>query len=134
MYVGDYCEIQNPLVLIDRKQDIQEIAANAIGGHKRFKEELDRLKQIGGKMYILIEQDKIDGKPIVGLEDVILWVPPYGETMGERVYRILRHWSAQYNIEFVFCSKRQTGRKIIELLGGERHGEASNGRSEYMVK
>ncbi len=116
MYVGDYCNIYNPLVLIDRKQDIQEIAQNACKGHARFKAELCRLDDIGGKMYILIEQDKIDGKPITCLEDIILWAPKYGEIMGDRIYRVLKSWRNKHNIEYVFCNKRNTGKKIIELL------------------
>lgn len=116
LYVGDYCNIHNPLVIVERKQDIAEIAQNATSGHKRFKAELCRLDDIGGKMYILIEQSKIDGKPIRCLEDIILWAPKYGEIMGDRVYRILKSWENKHNIEYVFCSKRQTGKKIIELL------------------
>lgn len=71
-------------------------------------------------MYILIEQDKIDGKPITCLEDLILWAPKYGEIMGDRIYRILKSWQSKHNIEYVFCSKRQTGAKIIELLQGPK--------------
>lgn len=119
MYIGDYCNLENPLVLIDRKQNIAEIAQNAISGHKRFKAELERLDSINGKMYILIEQDKIDGKPITCLEDLILWAPKYGEIMGDRIYRILKAWKNKHNIEYVFCAKRNTGKEIIRLLGGD---------------
>lgn len=118
MYVGDYCSLTNPLVLIDRKQNIAEIAQNATSGHDRFKRELVRLDEIGAKMYVLIEQDKIDGKKIAGLEDIILWQPKFGVIIGERVYRVLKSWSNKHNIEYVFCSKAKTGAKIIELLGG----------------
>ena len=64
LYIGDYCNPENPFLLIDRKQNIAEIAQNAISGHARFKRELQRLDEVDGKMYILIEQDKIDGRPI----------------------------------------------------------------------
>jgi hypothetical protein len=118
LYIGDYCNPANPFLLIDRKQNIAEMAQNAISGHARFKRELKRLDEVDGKMYILIEQDKIDGKPITCLEDIILWEPKFGEIMGTRIYRILKAWQNKHNIEYVFCSKRDTGRKIIELLGG----------------
>lgn len=119
LYVGDYISMENPLVFIDRKQNITEIAANATSGHKRVKRELERLKEIGGKMYFLIEQETIDGNKIKALEDIMLWEPKYGEIIGERVYRILKTWEAKYDIEFVFCSKRNTGKEIIRLLGGK---------------
>lgn len=119
LYVGDYINIERPLVFIDRKQNIKEIANNATREHKRVKRELERLKDIGGKMYFLIEQETIDGKKIEALEDIMLWEPEYGEIIGERVYRILKTWEAKYNIEFVFCSKRNTGKEIMRLLGGK---------------
>lgn len=124
LYIGDYQNPANPFLVIDRKQNIQELAQNCISGHDRFKRELCRLDDVDGKMYILIEQDKIDGKPITCLEDLILWAPKHGTIMGDRIYRILRSWENKHNIEYVFCSKRQTGAKIIELLkGGADHGD-----------
>ena len=85
MYVGDYCDLMNPLVIIDRKQNIAEIAQNATSGHDRFKRELIRLDEMGAKMYILIEQDKIDGKKIEPIEDIMMWSPKFGEVEGMRI-------------------------------------------------
>lgn len=116
LYVGDYINMERPLVIIDRKQNIAEIAQNATSGHKRVKKELERLDEMGARMYFLIEQDRIDGKPIKGLEDIILWQPKFGEIVGERVYRILKAWEYKHNIEYVFCNKRDTGKEIIRLL------------------
>lgn len=123
LYVGDYVNLENPLVFIDRKQSIAEIAQNATSGHARVKRELERLKKIGGKMYFLIEQDRIGSKQIESLEDIILWTPKYGTINGVQVYRILRAWLAKYDIEYVFCSKRDTGKEILKLLSGERSKE-----------
>ena len=108
--------LDNPLVFIDRKQNIAEIAQNATAGHKRFKTELERLKQLNAKMYILIEQDTVNRKKIKNLEDIILWKPKFGKIVGEQIYRILASWQYKYNIEFVFCNKRDTGKEIIRLL------------------
>ena len=116
MYVGDYCDLERPLVIIDRKQNIAEIAQNATGGHDRFKRELMRLDEMGAKMYILIEQERIDGKPIESIEDIMFWEPKYGQVMGMRIYRILDAWQHKHNIEYVFCNKRNTGKEIIRLL------------------
>jgi len=118
LYVGDYVDLENPLVFIDRKQNVAEIAQNATSGHARVKRELERLKDIGGKMYFLIEQDRIGNKKIESLEDIMLWKPKYGTINGMQIYRILKAWLAKYDIEYVFCSKRNTGKEIIRLLGG----------------
>ena len=120
MYIGDYQSIDDCRLLIDRKQNIAEVAQNATVEHARFKNELLRLDSICGKMYILIEQDKIDRVPITKLEDVIKWVPKYGKIKGDRVYRIMKAWSNCHNIEYVFCAKKDTGKKIIELLKTKR--------------
>lgn len=116
MFVGDYCDLSNPLVIIDRKQNIAELAQNATSQHDRFKRELLRLDEIGGKMYILVEQEKIDGKKIQSLEDVMMWKPRFGKIIGLQIYRILSAWQHKHNIEYVFCSKANTGKEIIRLL------------------
>lgn len=116
LYVGDYVDINNPTLIIDRKQNIAEIAKNATSDHDRVKRELKRLDDIGGKMIFLIEQNKIDGEPIKSLEDLILWEPKYGVISGQKVYRVLSAWKYKHNVDFVFCHKRSTGKKIIEIL------------------
>lgn len=117
LYCGDYCDMDNPKIIVDRKQNIGEIAQNATSGHDRFKRELQRVDDIGAFMYVLIEQNKIDGKPIESIEDVMLWRNKYGQVDGMRIYRILHAWEHKHNVKFVFCDKRSTGRRIIELLG-----------------
>ena len=124
LYVGDYINMERPLVFIDRKQNIAEIAQNATSGHARVKRELERLKEIGGKMYFLIEQDRIDGKKIESLEDVMLWGSTFGTINGAQIYKVLRAWLAKYDIDYVFCSKQNTGKEIIRLLGGEGTDES----------
>ena len=56
MYVGDYTLLENPLLIIDRKQGLGEIAQNATREHGRLNRELKRLDEMGGKMVFLIEQ------------------------------------------------------------------------------
>ena len=38
---------------------------------------------------------------------------------GERLFKIMKQMELTYGIEWQFCSKAQTGKKIIELLRGE---------------
>lgn len=120
LYAGDYIDMEHPLLIIDRKQNIREIASNVTSDQTRFKAELERLNEIGAHMIILIEEDKIDGKPIESLEDLMLWEPKKGQgtVSGMRVYKILANWVRKYPLEVQFCSKRQTGKRIIEILGG----------------
>ena len=119
MYIGDYGNPAKPLIYVERKKSLDELAGNACKGYDRFKRELMRLDDVGGKMYIVVEQDKIDDKLITSLEDIILWKPRYGEILGDRIYRILCAWKNKHNIEYVFCNRRNTGKIIIRLLGGD---------------
>ena len=120
LYAGDYIDMEHPLLIIDRKQNIREIASNVTSEHKRFKAELEKVKEIGAKMIILIEEDTIDGKPIESLEDIMLWEPKPGQgtVSGMRVYKILANWVRVYPLEVQFCNRRHTGKRIIEILGG----------------
>lgn len=121
MYVGDYCVLENPLVIIDRKQNIAEIAANATSGHGRVKRELQRLDKMGGYMIFLIEQKTYTDPNGVkrecnSLEDIMFWENKYGSVNGLQVYKILDAWQHKHNIAFRFCDKRSTGRVILEIL------------------
>lgn len=117
LYIGDYQRADNPLLLIDRKQNLLEIATNITQDHTRFKKELERLSCIDGKMYILVEE-KLDC-----LEEVGLWKSPlkrdgtpFTKMSGPVLYKYMMSWKYKHNIEYVFCDKRETGKKILELL------------------
>ena len=120
-YVGDYTLLENPLLIIDRKQNIAEIAQNATSGHGRLKRELKRLDDMGGQMVFLIEQKHyVDPngthRTVNSLEDIMFWENPHGAVDGIQVYKILDCWQHKHNISFRFCDKRVTGRVIAEIL------------------
>ena len=37
---------------------------------------------------------------------------------GERLYKVLSAMGEKYGVRFEFCKKADTGRRILELLGG----------------
>ena len=127
LYIGDYQRADNPLLLVDRKQNLLEAANNAVEQGGRFKRELERLEAIGGKMYILIEE-KLDC-----LEDVVNWNPPckkngapYIKMSGATLYKYMMSWQYKHNIEFIFCHKNGTAKRILELLEVTGHGANRN--------
>lgn len=129
MYVGDYMALENPFLVIDRKQTIQELAENATTSHDRFKRELHRMDEIGAEMVVLIEQKRytdIQGElmTVNDISDLMFWRNPYGEVDGIRVYKILATWQARHRVRFEFCRRDQTGRRIVEILeeGIEQRG------------
>ena len=58
LYFGDYMEYTNPQLVIDRKQNVAELAKNCTSDHERFKRELERVKNAGAHLVILVEQDR----------------------------------------------------------------------------
>lgn len=120
--IGDYMDFQRPELIIDRKQNIAEIAKNCTTDHRRFKAELERAKMVGSKLVILVEQNRYKDRDkwirVDSIEDLMLWSSPHTTVRGEKVFRVLSAWCNKYDIEVMFCDKRQTGKKILEILYG----------------
>lgn len=119
LFVGDYMSLDHPRVIIDRKQNLQEICSNVCQQHERFINELKRAGENGIKIIILCEH----GGNIHSLEDVRRWINPRLKNSpkavsGEQLFKILFTIHRKYDVDFVFCDKKMTGYKIAELLGG----------------
>lgn len=120
--VGDYMLSDKGDVSVDRKKDLNELLTNLCSkDSSRFWREIRRAHERKIKLYILCEH----GGNIRCIEDVKHWQSKYsrvtGKTLCERMYRA--HIS--YGVEFLFCDKRSTGRRILEILNnyeGERNG------------
>ena len=135
MYVGDYQSMDNPRLVIDRKKNLQELCGNVCQQHERFKAELIRALQQNIKIVILVEH----GEDVKTLEDVWFWENPRKHEIrwrmvngkrvrtvqsekavdGSQLYRSLKTIKDRYNVDFVFCTKEQTGQKIVEILNND---------------
>lgn len=118
--VGDYINLDNPKIAIDRKQSLAEVAVNVGQDHARFKRELERAQEYGIHLIFLVEH----GGQIKTLEDVQSWNNPRLKEhplalTGLRLYKIMLTMQNKYGIEWLFCDKRVTGKRIIELLTNE---------------
>lgn len=118
LYVGDYMQYGHPEIVVDRKQNVGEICGNICGKqHKRFSEELKKAKAVGTHIVILIEDDRIND-----FEDVKKWSSPHTKIKGETLYKAMKTMESEtdkYDVEFQFCKKSETGKRILEILGGE---------------
>lgn len=118
--VGDYINLDNPKIAIDRKQSLAEVAVNVGQDHARFKRELERAQEYGIHLIFLVEH----GGTIKTLEDVQNWNNPRLKEhplalTGPRLYKIMLTMQNKYGIEWLFCDKRCTGKRIIGLLSAE---------------
>lgn len=122
---GDYQDYNRPGIVIDRKQSIQELAANCTRDHVRFKAELERAKKAGSHLVILVEQNRYKDRDewihVKDITDLMMWSSPHTTIRGEKVYRVLASWISHYDISVEFCDKRNTGRRILEIIYGERY-------------
>ena len=134
LWVGDYMNIDNPRVVIDRKKDLLELCSNVTQQHERFKAELVRAQEKDIKIIILCEH----GEGIESLSDVYFWHNPRLDmyewiiknghpvkeqlypkaTEGTALYQSLVTMRNKYGIAIEFCNKAETGCVITRLLGG----------------
>ena len=124
LYVGDYQEVGNGLLVVDRKQSLLELVSNVCQQHERFRNELLRAEEAGIQLVILCEH----GHGIRSLEDVASWQNPRRRSSpkamnGDRLAQILKTMTVRYGVEFRFCNKNETGQKIVEILSNERLGK-----------
>lgn len=121
LYVGDITLLNNQTVCIDLKRNLAEVCQNVCQDHARFKRELERAREYEIKLVFLIEH----GGSIKTLDDVKDWKNPRLKDhplamSGERLYKVLLTMQNKYGIEWQFCDKRCTGKRILEILGGEQ--------------
>ena len=134
LYVGDYMNLDNPRLIIDRKKDLQELCGNVTQQHERFRKELLRAEQANIRLIILCEH----GEGIESLEDVFfwenprrkeyvwrqvngrpkrVWIPPQKRApSGQQLYKAMNTIQERYGVKFTFCSKEETGARIVRLL------------------
>ena len=119
---GDYMTDEHGGISIDRKQNIDELAKNCTVEHERFRRELERARNAGAKLVILVTQNRYTFRteritvrePI----DLIRWQSRYSVVNGDRVYRILCKWMNEFDLDVVFCAKNSTGHIITKILFG----------------
>ena len=112
--VGDYM-VDGSNISVDRKQNLDELSSNLLNrtDRSRFWREVRRAREDKTKLIVLCEH----GGKIRSIEDVRKWRSEYSNVSGRRLAEEIYRVHISYGVEFLFCSKRSTAKKIIELLG-----------------
>jgi hypothetical protein len=136
--VGDYANMKDLSRVIDSKKDLQECVGNICGKeHKRFRKECQLAQEHGITLIILVEH----GWGVKSIDDVALWrnpridvwekkiksmqrkgLPTAGmrpPTSGETLSKAMKTMQDKYGVIFMFCSRGDAGKKIVEILGGD---------------
>lgn len=115
--VGDYMLTPDGNLSVDRKQNLAELAVNFGKDRPRFVAECKRAMSRDVKLVILVEH----GGAIKDIESVREWknprlaVSPYALS-GPRIYQLMKTFEKRYNVQWEFCCKQTTGKKILEIL------------------
>lgn len=136
LFVGDISLLDNQSVCIDLKQGLNEVESNLTHQHERFRAECIRAQENGIRLIVLVQE-----KGIQALDDVATWRNPrrtrwdkisqehaFGRKLhieiskkpplsGETMAKQMRAMNERYQVEWAFCAKEETGRKICALLG-----------------
>lgn len=115
--VGDYA-FPGGHIVIDTKENLSEVATNLMNRNDaaRFWREVRAAQLAGIKLVVLVEH----GGQIKSINDVPKWSSKYGRVTGRRLVDEMVRLEYSYGVRWVFCDKRVTGKRIIELLSEER--------------
>lgn len=111
---GDYRNEDRPWLVVDRKQNLNEVATNLCSkDSSRFWNELRGAYKEGIKIVILCEH----GGQIHSVRDVAGWKNKYSAYMsGAQLMSRMFDTSFAYGVEWQFCRKSETARRILEIL------------------
>lgn len=114
--VGDYT-YEGLNIAVDRKHSLDEVARNLTNrsDSSRFWREVRRAYQQGIQLVILVES----GPSVLSINDVPKWKSKYSPVSGRTVQSEMIRLEQAYSVEWQFCSKRSTAKRIIEILEGK---------------
>lgn len=111
--VGDYMSTDNPQLIIDRKQNLDECAQNLCSkDSSRFWREVKRAHEQKIRLIVLVEH----GGQIHSVKDVYKWHSKYSRIKGSWLANEMFKIYSAYGVEWKFCDKRSTGKRIAEIL------------------
>lgn len=124
MIVGDYTLPADQRICIDTKKDMVEVSQNIFQDHKRFKAECELAKDCGIHLVVLIEDNTV-----ANWDELLKWTNPQPNRSaltpnGERCYKVMKAMEYSYGVEFQFCNKHDTGKRILEILTGGNNVKA----------
>ena len=111
--VGDYM-LEGGTITIDTKQDLEELSRNLMNraDRARFMKEVRRAQTAGLHLVVLCRH----GGKIKTIRDVAGWKSKYSPVTGRALMDEMFRVHISYGVEFLFCTKQGTAKKILEIL------------------
>ena len=120
--VGDYVIANNHRTSVDTKKDMIETSMDLFRDHRRFRDECQLAKDCEIRLVVLIEDNTVGS-----YDELLHWINPQPNRSaltpnGERCYKVMKAMEYSYGVEFQFCNKADTGRRILEILTEGKDG------------
>ena len=97
----------NGLCVVERKQNLDELAACFTRGRERFEREFQRAGDYNAKVYLLVENASLD----------LLMAGQYRSKFRPKAFLAsLMAFEVRYNITTLFCESKNSGALIREVL------------------
>lgn len=111
---GDYMNTDYPDVIVDRKQNLDECSQNLYSHDSgRFWRELRRAHEAGTKLIFLVEH----GSDIRTINDVPKWSSRFSDKItGKKVFNEMFRAHIAYHVDWKFCNKEETAKRILEII------------------
>ena len=122
LIVGDYVIANRQDTSIDTKKDMVETSMDLFRDHKRFRAECQLAKDCEIRLVVLIEDNTVSN-----YEELLQWVNPQPNRSaltpnGERCFKVMKAMEYTYGVEFQFCKKQDTGKRILQILTEGKDG------------
>lgn len=122
MIVGDYTLPADQRICIDTKAGMIETSQNLFQDHARFRRECQLAKDCGIHLVVLIEDNTV-----ANWDELLKWTNPQPNRSaltpnGERCYKVMKAMEYSYGVEFQFCKKNDTGKRILKILTEGKDG------------
>lgn len=108
--VGDYCNMENKGIIVDRKHNVEELVSNVCSkDHARFRREIERANELGIKLVILVETAWTR-------ETIWDWSSKLTKVKGSTIGKALISMESKYGVKFVFCKKKDYPKTLYEII------------------
>lgn len=122
LYAGDYKLVNSAKIIVDTKKDLLELCGNLTKTteHERVKREIECAKEIGCERFIFLIADP----QIKFVDEVYTWKRPLNwktkkyrtQVQPATLQKIMQTMATKYGVEFLFCTKEQMGKYVVDLL------------------
>lgn len=135
LVVGDYSVPNKGDIAVDTKANMTEVYGNLIQDHERFRAEADLARELGIKLYVLVETydvKTLDGVKMWRNPRYVQWMKVHNAHKGGKMlhvkipqkppanshtlWKIMVKMSEEHGVNWVFCTPEDAGEMIVKLL------------------